>query len=180
MTIYTSASRTHKHNPCVDGSARTKEALARLGLNMNSLVPMSVVLEQLGVSDTVFSFCEVRKGCEAEADRVLREYMKHILVLTKEYLGFDAWSKGILKRLEGHIRPRILADELTVFMYGISTEPDPVARKALEVYRCMLSEQPNYLCALHAGIALMDGASFLGKHAEVRQALYDKLKELLT
>jgi hypothetical protein len=179
MTIYTSASRTHKHNPCPEGAKRTQEALAKLGLNMQSLVPMRVVLEELGISDTVFSFCEVRKGCESEADKVLRAYMSFLIHLTQGYLGVYHECRSLNKRLAGHMRPATLATEYALIDHVRAHETDPVRMKGLEVYKWLLSDNPNHLCALHAGIALMDGAELIGKREEVQQALLGKLRELL-
>jgi hypothetical protein len=179
MTIYTSASRTHKHNPCPEGAKRTQEALAKLGLNMQSLVPMRVVLEELGISDTVFSFCEVRKGCEAEADQVLRRYMSFLVHLTQGYLGVYHDSTALNKRLAGHMRAVPLAKEYALVDHRHSHEASPASRKGLEVYKWLLSDNPNYLCALHAGIALMDGAELIGKRQEVHDKLLGKLRELM-
>lgn len=181
MTIWTSASRTHKekHGICVDGIRRTQQVLAKLGLGMESLVTMRTILEELGVSDCVYSFCEVRKGCEDEADRVLRQYMSYILDLTEEYLGVRLYTNGLNKRLAGVSRPALLLEEYNIVNNDYHNEPEPVKRYGYNVYRCMLSPKTDSQAATHAGISLMDGAEVLGKREEVHGKLFAKLQELL-
>ncbi len=64
MTVYTKASLTAKYNVCDQGVERTKAALEKNGLTMDSKVSMQLILRELGLSDTLFSFCSVCKGSE--------------------------------------------------------------------------------------------------------------------
>lgn len=181
MTIYTSASRTHKpkYDICADGRIRTANLLDKHGLHMDSLVTMRFILEEMGISDCVFSFCEVRKGDEQEAAQVLQAYMAFLLDLVSEYFHIYLPSKALTKRLQGHIRPEALLKEYKGVKLLRETESDNAQRKALEVYLCLLSDRPEYQAVTHAGIALMDAAELIGKRTEVNNRMLTKLRELL-
>ena len=73
--IYTKARLTAEYNICEGGTERTEKALERLGLTMDSRVSMQLIMRELGLSDTLFSFCAVCKGCEDEANKIGRAHV---------------------------------------------------------------------------------------------------------
>lgn len=185
MTIYTSASRTHKpkYDICENGIVRTKALLDRLGLEMDSLVPMGLILDELGLSDCLFSFCEVAAGGEREARAVLLTYMQVLLDTNSEYLyrtDDERIIKPIQKRILGLERAAAKQQATTLLSAAYNLEPNMAKRKGIDVLRCLTSDHPDYLAVLHGGVHLMDGAAILGKRDEVHGTLSGALKSLLT
>lgn len=191
MPIHTRASLTAKFNICEGGTARTAQTLDRLGLTMDSPVTMGLILREMGLSDCVFSFCAVEKKDRAAADKALRSYMLHITGLALRFIVVThnaeygevllEANKVINKRCEGHSRPAQLARAYAKINDLYRAEADPKIKYWLDVYRCMLSDKPDYLAATHGGIALMDGANVAGikepVHAELVDVLYRYLGE---
>lgn len=182
MTIYTSASRTHKpeHGICERGIENTQRVLAKLGLTMESLVTMELILDELGLCDCLYSFCEVRKGCEEEASFVLRNYMAYVRELTQEYLGVYVVVESVNKRLAGVMRPALLMRDHAAICDARAVLSDPIKMYGMDVYKCLASSFTDSQAANHASIALMDGAELLGKRAEVHDKLTQRLRSLLT
>lgn len=190
MTIYTQAALTAKFNVCEGGTARTAEALSRLGLTMESPVTMQLILRELGLSDTVFSFCAVQKGCENEAREVLHQYMLFVtglacrfIMLTPsqpEYAELLANANHVInKRCAGIDRKALMQASYERVSAAHSAESIPYMRYLLETYRHMLSTNPDYLAATHAGIALLECAKLVGVYDEIHQRLVDELTRLL-
>lgn len=188
MTIYTRAAWTTTSGICEGGLVRTMEALEKYGLTLDSDVSLQTILKELGLSDTLFSFCKVTKSSQKEAIRVLRQYMlevtglagRFLLLLHPEYAEplADA-NKVINKRCRGIKRPELMAATYAKIKALWKAETSPQDRHWLNVYLCMLSKQPDHLVATHASIALMDGAEVVGTRKEIHDRLYKTLEDLL-
>lgn len=188
MTIYTKAAYTTKEGICEGGLERTIQTLDRLGLTMDSRVSMQLILRELGLSDTLFSFCRVCKGCEAEAQQVLHKYMLAVTGLALRFLTLTRpelaeplveANKVINKRCAGLDRKALLAQVYKKIKVLHENETAPQDKHWLNVYLCMLSEHPDHLCATHASISLMDGADVVGIRAEIHARLVQELTDLL-
>lgn len=167
---------------------RTLAALERLGLTMDSWVSMQLIMRELGLSDTLFSFCKVKKGDEKEAKKVLREYMEYVAVTAFKFLCVADPSlavpltgpmKAIDKRIKGYDRRPMLAAEYKNVKNIYNEELRPHLKHWLNALLCLLSEYGDHLCATHASIALMDGADIVGIRKEVHTNLCHQLNELL-
>lgn len=188
MTIYTQAALTAKFNVCEGGTARTAAALSRLGLTMESPVTMQLILRELGLSDTVFSFCAVQKGCEEEARRVLWGYMlcltglacRFITLTHPEYIELIANANHVInKRCSGVNRKELMQQNYERVSAAHASEEAPNIRYFLDTYKHMLSTSPDYLAATHAGIALLEGCKVVGVYNEVHTKLVGELHTLL-
>lgn len=188
MTIYTKAALTTVEGICDGGIERTKATLAKLGLTMDSRVSMQLILRELGLSDTLFSFCSVCKGCEEEAAQVLGKYMAVVTGLACRFLQLTnaeyaedllAANDTLNKRFAGMDRKMLLAEHYKKFKIHHATDDMPQNKHFLNVYLIMLSSQPNHLCATHASIALMDGLEICGARREMHDRLYTELSDLL-
>lgn len=188
MTIYTCAAYTTAHDICEGGKERTQALLDKLGLGFNEWGSMQLIMRELGLSDTLFSFCKVKKGCEAEAQEVLGKYMLQVtgdalnlIHLTRPDISSQLTraNKAINKRCLNIRRPELLAQEYAHVNRMHGNEAEVNIRHWLDVYRCMLSDKPDHLAATHASIALMDGASIIGIRQHMHEHLCDTLNRLL-
>lgn len=185
MTIYTSPSLTiQPHNGyCEGGAERVKAALAKHGLSMESIVPMRMILDELGVSDTVFSFCKVCKGSEKEAEQVLHTYMLFLYEgAVHQLAGVDLEPyglKAIRKRCEGHNRPHLLVGANKAMAYLRNSNPNPTERYALKALEALSMPVPDEIAAVHAGQALMQMGEAAGDPHRIQDMLRRKLEELM-
>lgn len=187
--IYTKARLTAEYNICEGGTERTEKALERLGLTMDSRVSMQLIMRELGLSDTLFSFCAVCKGCEDEANKVLWTYMMEVvgragrwltMVGTPDIVKFVAEANGAInKRCSGRPRPALqkkLHDDAKA-LHDLC--PFPQDKFWLFCYMCMLSDRPDHLAATHATIALLDGCEAVGMRQEAHDTLFKVMMDLL-
>lgn len=188
MTIYTKARLTAQHNICEGGTERTAAALERLGLTMDSKVTMQLILRELGLSDTLFSFCAVCKGCEIEADKVLHAFMlevtglacRWLLLMNPTYVSaLERANAAINKRCRGLKRPELNSQIHKEIKALQDEQTNPQDRYWLSTYLCMLSHHPDYLAATHGAIALMDGAAIVNMRDEIHAHLVSHLTVLL-
>lgn len=188
MTVYTCAAYTTAADICDGGKERTEALLQRLGLGLNDWASMQLIMRELGLSDTLFSFCKVKKGCEKEAQKVLRAFITHCVGRASSFIGLTRMdlasqlvnaNKAINKRMAGIHRPAYLLQEYKAVSRLHVNEFEPHVKFWLDVYRCALSDKPEHLIATHAGIAMMDGAAVLNFRPQMHKALCDKLNELL-
>lgn len=188
MTIYTCAAYTTAHDICDGGKERTQALLQRLGMGLNDWGSMQMIMRNLGLSDTLFSFCKVKKGCEQEALKVIRAFITQavgdafqLIGLTRVDLATELVkaNKAINKRMQGIERPALLLQEYNAVSRLHVNEPEPHVKFWLDVYRCALSDKPLHLIATHASIALMDGADIMKFRSEMHAHLCEKLNELL-
>ena len=188
MTIITKAAWTAKYNVCEGGTARTAAALEANGLTMDDEVSMQDIMRTLGLSDTLFSFCKVKRGCEPEAQRVLGEFMRAVVGYALRWITFTRSdlsealvqaNKAINKRCDGISRPALLAQEYAKINDLYRVEHEPKIKYWLDVYRCVLSNKPDHLAATHAAIALMDGADVMKMRNAVHEQLCAVLNNLL-
>lgn len=187
MTIYTTAAKVAKHDVCDGGTERTAAALAKRGLTMNDVVPMQLILEDLGLCDALFSFCEVEKKSRKEADLVIREYMRNVagyitrfLSLTHGYGEELRQGNHVLnKRFDGIDRPSLLRKSFVTFRKLHEAEVDPAGKHWLNAYSILLSPKPDHICAVHSTVALLEGAAVTGFDKEMRDMLVNVLQTLL-
>ncbi len=188
MTIYTSAALTCQPHDgyCEQGEPRIKAVLAKHGLQWDSLVTMRFILDELGISDCVFSFCKVKPSCEKEAKETLAKYMVYLYTVALGYADLDPTDKllrddlkAIRKRCEGHHRPRPVAIAHAVVTATKREQGDPVRRYGLEALVCLSAPKADELAATHAGIALMEAGRRNGDGDLVQNQLRTKLEELL-
>ena len=161
-------------------------ALKRLGLTMNSVVSMRTILDQLGVSDTVYSFCKVKPESQKEADHVLHTYMEYLYDIALNRFGafdpaeYPMHAKAIRKRCQGIYRPKLLAEAsiaLTKMKAGVES---PERLKALDAMLCLSStNHADAIAATHAGVALMDACRASGAGEALAEELRAKLEELM-
>lgn len=184
MTIYTSAALTCQPHQgyCDQGEERTRATVARLGIQWDTLIPMRLILDEMGISDCVFSFCKVKKGCEGEAHTVLCQYMQYLFQGAMQEADIDvelftAEVKAIRKRCEGYNRPHLLKTAHAAMAYLKNSEPDVGKRHALEALKCLSSDRPDELAATHAGIAMMELGRVRG--VDIEGQLRRKLEELM-
>lgn len=186
--IRTKAAYTTKEGICEGGMERAIATLERLGLTMDSWVTMQLIMRELGLSDTLFSFCRVKKGDEAEASRVLRTYMEYVATVAYKFIWAadpDYAPKlhkpmlAIDKRVKGHDRRPLFAAQYREVKKLWEIETRPHVKHWLNALLCLLCEYGNHLCATHASIALMDGADIVGIRAEVHENLCFQLNSLL-
>jgi hypothetical protein len=188
VTIYTCAAYTTAHDICEGGKERTQALLDKLGLGLNDWGSMQLIMRNLGLSDTLFSFCKVKKGCEQEAQQVLGQYMLQVtgdalnlIALTRPDIVSELVraNKAINKRCINIRRPELLAQEYNHINRLHANEAEVNIRHWLDVYRCMLSDKPDHLAATHASIALMDGAGIIGIRDQMHKHLCATLNRLL-
>lgn len=188
MTIRTKAAWTLPEGVCDRGRERTAEALARLGLTEDSMVTMQQILQELGLSDTLYSFCRVKKGDEAEASTVLRRYMNAVANATYRYIivadpNYAELLKppmlAIDKRVRGIRRPELWNKRHAAVKALHDAEQRAHIKHWLNALLCLLSSHKDHLCATHASISLMDGADIVGIRKETHTVLYETLSELL-
>lgn len=186
--IRTKAAYTTQAGICEGGMERTIATLERLGLTMDSWVTMQLILRELGLSDTLFSFCKVKKSDEAEAKRVLRTYMEHVATTAYKFIYisdppyFGKLREPMLaidKRVRGLDRRPLFAAQYKVVKALHSAENRPHIKHWLNALLCLLSEYADHLCATHASIALMDGADVVGVRSDVHENLMYQLSQLL-
>lgn len=167
---------------------RTMTALEKYGYNLHTWVTMQLILRELGLSDTLFSFCKVKKGDEKEASRVLRTYMEHVAATTYKFIWVadpDYAAKlarpmhAIDKRVKGHDRRPLFAAQYQEVKKLYNAENRPQVRHWLNALMSLLSEYGDHLCATHASIMLMDGADIVGIRKEVHENLVYQLSQLL-
>lgn len=183
--IYTKAAWTIPAGACDGGTERTAVALDKAGLTMDSLVTMQLILEHLGLTDTLYSFCVVKPSSKAEADKVINAYCKAVVGYAHQFLGLTyphvaqalvETHQALNKRFEGHNRPGQVARAYAVANDIYKEQTDPTIRFFVDVYRIALSSHPHHLIAVHTSIALMDGVAL----ADARQEVHDRLVELLS
>lgn len=186
--IRTKAAYTTNAGICEGGMERTMAALEKHGLGLHSWVTMQLILRELGLSDTLFSFCKVKKGDEPEARRVLRHYMGHVAATAYRFIWVadpsyvDKLNRpihAIDKRVRGHDRRALFAAQYKDVAKLHKEETRPQIKHWLHALMCLLSEYGDHLCATHASIALMDGADIVGIRKEVHGNLVHMLSELL-
>lgn len=186
--IRTKAAYTTKEGACEGGLERTIAALDRLGLTMDSWVSMQLILRELGLTDTLFSFCKVKKGDEAEAIKVVREYSSYVAALASRFIWvaeptyaatLDRPLQAIKKRMQGVDRRPLYNAQYEVLKRAHGEETRPHIKHWLNALMCLLSTYGEHLCATHASISLMDGADIVGIRREVHEELLKKLHELL-
>lgn len=174
---------------CEGGLERTNETLARLGLNMDSLVSMQTIMRELGLTDTLYSFCKVTLESRAEAQKVLGEFIKYETELAYWLINFTRSdlstaikqaARPIKKRAEGTPREALQQQEYESLSRLYYNEPEAHIKHWINAFRCLLSnEKSDSLAATHAAMALMDGADIIGIREEIHKRLCDKLNELL-
>lgn len=189
MTIYTTAATVAKHDVCPGGTDRTAEALAKRGMTMDSRVTIQIILNDMGLCDALFSFCEVEKASRKEAEGVIREYMLSVAGYALRFLSLDAddnrkqvlldANKAINKRCEGISRPALSRRSFVEVNRLYNQETDTKTRHWLNAYKIMLAPKPDHVTAVHATIALLEGCEVLSMDNEMRGALVHRLADLL-
>lgn len=187
--IYTKARLTAEFNICEGGTERTAATLERLGLTFDSRVSMQLIMREMGLSDTLFSFCAVCKGCEEEAQQTLWKFMLEVTGRAGQWLTLMApaelvktiteANKVINKRCSGRPRPALmkkLHDDVKA-LHDIC--PHEQEKFWLYVYMCMLSDKPDYLAATHGTIALLDGCAVVGMREEAYNVVFKTMMDLL-
>lgn len=186
--ILTCAAYTTKEGICDGGIDRTQALLDELGITADTWVSLQLIMRHLGLSDTLFSFCRVKKGCEEEARTVLWAFMLEVtgyanrfIMLTRPEFAtmLIRANKAINKRCTGIERKMLLRDCHREFQNKHRVEADPAIKHWLNVYMCMLSDKPDHLCATHGSIALMDGAAIHNFRTEIHEQLCQTLNKLL-
>lgn len=186
--IRTKAAYTTKAGICEGGLERTNAVLERLGLTYDSWVSMQLIMRELGLSDTLFSFCKVKKGDEAEAHRVLTTYTEYVASILYKYIWIadptytpklSRAMAAIDKRLKGHDRKALLQAQYQTVRKLHEEELRPQIKHWLNGLLCLLSDNPLHLASTHASIALMDGADIVGVREAVHNNLYSQLMDLL-
>lgn len=187
--IYTKAAWTTTSGICDGGYKRTVDALAKHGLTMDSDVSMQTILAELGLSDTLFSFCKVKKGGEVEAAHVLGKYMQHVAGYAFKFLSYTTpieemavlakSNKPINKRADGIKQTATMAHCYKLVNKLYQKETHASSRFLLDVYRIILSDKPEHLKATHASIALMDACAVHDARKECHDTLVKVLSDLL-
>lgn len=189
MTIYTRAAYTTTQGICEGGMERTEATLKKLGLTMDSDVSMQLIMRELGLLDTLYSFCKVCKRSEKEAQNVIRKYCLFVggkaaqwLLLTRSDLAQDiaGSNRALNLRFTGRDNPKLrnaaMASMTIVHNHEHTTI---IERQWAEVYRCLLADKIDAFCATHATSALLEGARMCGMQSEVHERLCQELNQLL-
>lgn len=186
MTIYTKAEWTLAEGPCEGGVERTDEALARLGLDRSSMVSMQLILRELGLTDTLYSFVRVRGDCKKEAQEKLAKYAMEVAALAHGVLVLVYGEKlmrinrAINRRYVGGrgFNPECLQAQREVLELK-REETNISMQHLLEAYSCLLSNKSDAISVTQATVAALDGASVANARAEVHGHLTRKLAEIL-
>lgn len=191
MTIYTTAARVARFDVCEGGTERTAAALAREGKTMDTVVTLQNILHSLGLTDALFSFCDVEPGSEVERDRVLGRYIvvlgallcPGVQVAVHEdravYRAVQDARMLIDKRGAG-IEREAFAKRVLVTLLRAKREQDaPHLRYWLQGIAELLGPKPNYLAATHATVACIEGYRALGMEARAVEHLTKRLESLL-
>lgn len=191
MTIYTRAAYTTTQGICEGGMERTQATLDKLGLTMDSDVSMQLIMRELGLLDTLYSFCKVCTRSEAEAERVIRQYCLFVggkaaqwLALTHSDMAemIAAANRALNLRFSGKDNTKMRRTSLAAWTTALTLNADSfniVERQWVEVYRCLLTDKIDAFCATHATVALLEGARLCGMWEEVHARLCQELNQLL-
>lgn len=189
MTIYTRAAYTTTQGICEGGMERTIATLEKLGLTMDSDVSIQLIMRELGLLDTLYSFCKVCKRSEAEAQHVIRQYCLFVggkaaqwLLLTRGDLSelVAASNKALNMRFTGRDNGKVRRRAQVAWTTLLTMEGERVniiERQWIEVYRCLLADKIDAFCATHATVALLEGARLCDMQPEIHERL---CKELIT
>lgn len=164
---------------CSSGMERLEALMAEIGATDRTPIPMRLILDRLGVSDCTFGFCGIKSSL-TERDKKLSTYMQYLFQELCSFvpdlmLQYPAEFKAIRKRCEGHNRPHLIEGaykklrECRRYIVGRNE------RHALFGLMLLAAPHPDYLCAVHAGICLMDA----GGHAHYETMMRAKLEELV-
>lgn len=179
MTIFTSMELTHQHETCADGTERTEAALRRLGLTRHSIVPMRVVLDEMGLLDCLFSFCGVTKASRREADLVLSEYTLYLMNVSAMFWPHLV-NPNTVRVADKHARG-LAGKEQVAEAYrvaqraGSSLAEDNVH----SIYLTLLADVPTHIRAVHATRFAMSAAHMQGRGKDIQTLLVAFLRSAM-
>lgn len=170
---------THQHETCEDGTGRTEDALRRLGLTRNSIVPMRLVLDEMGLLDCLFSFCGVTKGSRKEADLVLSEYTLYLMNVSAQFWPHLVNPNTV--RVAGKHARGLAGKEQVLEAQRVATRAGAnLAEDAVHgMYITLLANIPAHLRAVHATRFAMSAAHMQGRGKDIQTLLVAFMRNMM-